>query len=191
MAESKNIGFRIPADLLAEINARVGGDFRNRTELIIWLLGKGLAIAPTDTPTAPGLDLETRVRALEKEVQTLDTAIQRLTETPNTAIQCHTETPNTAIQRLTETPNTAIQRLTETPNTAIQCHTETSNTAIQTPNNTVNQSSNSGGQSPVSDATLRRLAKKAGLSLGDFVARDGWVKEGKGNRAIWLRNPKD
>ena len=180
MAESKNIGFRIPADLLAEINARVGGDFRNRTELIIWLLGKGLAIAPTDTPTAPGLDLETRVRALEKEVQTLDTAIQRLTETPNTAIQCHTETPNTAIQRLTETPNTAIQ-----------CHTETSNTAIQTPNNTVNQSSNSGGQSPVSDATLRRLAKKAGLSLGDFVARDGWVKEGKGNRAIWLRNPKD
>jgi len=145
MAESKNIGFRIPADLLAEINARVGGDFRNRTELIIWLLGKGLAIAPTDTPTAPGLDLEARIKALEKEVQTL----------------------GTAIQRLTETPNTAIQRLTETPNT-------------------VKQLSENAEQSKVSDATIRRLAKKAGLGVADFAAREGWLKQGTGNRATWI-----
>jgi len=41
--------------------------------------------------------------------------------------------------------------------------------------------------SQVSDATLRRLAKKAGLGLADFAAREGWLKQGTGNRAIWIK----
>ena len=150
---SKNFGFRIPGEILSKIEALATGEGKNRTEVLISLLRRGLAIAPSPT-SQPAPSLESRVEALEKEVQTL---------------------------------GSAIQRLTEASYSAIQCHTETSNTAIQTPNNTVKQSSNSVGQSQVSDATLRRLARKAGLTLGDFAAREGWLKQGTGNRAIWVK----
>lgn len=170
---SKNIGFRIPEEILTEIEARVGIDGETRTEVVISLLRRGLAI----DPPAPGLDLEARVMTLEKEVERLGSAIQRHTPTPNTVRQRHTETPNTAIQRQTATPNDVEQR-----------HTETPYSAIQTPNKSVKQAPNTAIQSnQISDATLRRMAKKAGLTVGNYATRDGWVKQGTGNRAVWVK----
>lgn len=48
MPESRSVAVRIPAPLLMAIDSRVGVDGKNRSEVIITLLQKGLAIAPTD-----------------------------------------------------------------------------------------------------------------------------------------------
>ena len=48
MPVSRSVAVRIPDPLLGAIDARVGVDGKNRSEVIITLLQKGLAISPTD-----------------------------------------------------------------------------------------------------------------------------------------------
>lgn len=47
MSESKNVGVRIPDAILAAIDERIGNEGRTRSEVILTLIQRGLAIAPS------------------------------------------------------------------------------------------------------------------------------------------------
>lgn len=64
MPESKNVGVRIPDDILAAIDERIGNEGKTRSEVILTLIQRGLNIAPS--PDAQAI-LE-RLDVLEKKL---------------------------------------------------------------------------------------------------------------------------
>lgn len=66
MAESPVVGLRIPPELLSQIDSMVGVDGKNRSEVVLNLVKRGLGIAPSPD-TAVIID---RLDALEKKLKT-------------------------------------------------------------------------------------------------------------------------
>lgn len=64
MAETTNIGLRCPNEILSQIDARVGFDGRNRSDVLITLVKRGLGLESN-----PGTgEILARLDALEKKL---------------------------------------------------------------------------------------------------------------------------
>lgn len=66
MAESPVVGVRFPQELLEQIDGAIGRDGKNRSEVVLNLVRRGLGIAPSPD-TAAIID---RLDALEKKLLT-------------------------------------------------------------------------------------------------------------------------
>ncbi len=74
MSESKSVGLRIPDEILTEINSRIGIEGRNRSEVILALIQRGLGLKPVSQSN----EMVERLEEIEKKVALLEDVHQRL-----------------------------------------------------------------------------------------------------------------
>lgn len=173
---SRKISLRLPDELIDQVDAIAANTKRDRTAVIIALLQQAMGndIKPTVGQLADGMG--DKIASIESRLSDVEA---RLSDSGGQ----DTPVDLSAIEsRLSDVES----QLSDVWGTVAEysvgrSQSDTGDSAGQASRRSPDR------RNTVSDATMRRRAKSADMDLFDYANREGYSREGVGNRAVWVK----